>query len=68
MWGYIVLYLALDVAPDVAFVEPIDTQAACVAKARDWIHKAREWRRRSGLPPGSSIAVCYPSEVRFTSH
>lgn len=66
MWGYIVLILALDAAPDVAFIEPAASQAACAAKAAEWIGKAREWRVRSGLPPGSSIAVCYPSEVRLT--
>lgn len=68
MWGYIVLVLALDVAPDVSFIEPIASEATCTAKAADWIHKAREWRQRSGLRSGTSVAICYPADserVRF---
>lgn len=69
MWGYIVLILALDAAPDVAFIERVPSQADCTAKAQEWIGKAREWRVRSGLPPGSSIAICYPADTRLsTSH
>lgn len=67
MWGYIVLVLALDVAPDVSFIEPIDSEATCTAKAADWIHKAREWRQRSGLRPGTSVAICYPHDALGTT-